>query len=460
MQVWSRTASGEGRVTLPMIIGVAFVAFLMTGFYLSYAHTAWFFQDDFGFIEHYAAEVRLPQLWDFTNFGRFVTRNVYWHYGQQLFALDAQYYYLFNLFCIGVTSVLAGLIVSRGHDRFAGVVAGLFYYALPATAAAYVWLSNSQHLIGHLFVVLFVYLFVSRAPSADGRTRFGTILALLIVLTLGYMSNIFMCMAVSLPIWMLVADPRHRRDWRNYVVPLAGIVLFVIFYLKLKAQQSGAYGTSYRPSVFWENAAYYFYGNASRVVWTIAVVAGAALSWAKGRLFTAWLFLASLAFFLPFAFLLHQRYEQYGVLAQLFFLMAALCALHESLPARRVNLARWIGVAALLFICGAAFRGPIAYFSREPYGAGVRADIETLRNFDRAHPEVSVYCFRPSQATVNTSGVKTWDIPAEWWFSGFGMAYTVFVNHGKTFRLASGPEAPRCDVTFMLENGHVGIPAN
>ncbi|MDR5881531.1 hypothetical protein [Caballeronia sp. LZ032] len=460
MQVWSRTASGEGRVNLPLMIAVAFVAFFMTAFYVSYAHAAWFFQDDFGFLERYAAVVKLPEMWRFTNFGRFITRNVYWHYGQQLFALDALYFYLFNLFCIGVTSVLAGLIVTRGHDRFAGVVAGLFYYALPATAASYVWLSNSQHLIGHLFVMLFVYLFISHTPSADGRTRFGTVLALLVVLILGYMSNIFMCMAVSLPVWMLATDAKHRRDWRNYVVPLVGIALFVVFFLKLKAQQSDVYATSYKLSVLWENAAYYFYGNASRVVWVIVVVAGAASSWAKGRLLTAWLFLASFAFFLPFAFLVHQHYTQYGELAQLFFLMAVLCALHELLPARGVNLARWIGVAALLFIFGAAFREPIAYFSREPYGATVRADVEALRNYDRAHPQVSVYCFRPSQATVNTSGVKTWDIPGEWWFSGFGTAYTVFVNHNKIFRLASGPEAPACDVTLVLENGHVQIPAN
>lgn len=460
MQVWSRTASGEGRVNVPLMIAVAFVAFFMTAFYLSYAHAAWFFQDDFGFLERYAAVVKLPELWKFTNFGRFITRNVYWHYGQQLFALDAQYFYLFNLFCIGVTSVLAGLIVTRGHDRFAGVVAGLFYYALPATAAAYVWLSNSQHLIGHLFVMLFVYLFISRVPSADGRTRFGTILSLLIVLALGYMSNIFMCMAVSLPVWMLVTDAKHRRDWRNYVVPLAGIALFVVFFLKLKGQQVDEYSTSYTLSTLWDNAAYYFGGRASRVVWAIVVVAGAAYSWAKGRLFTAWLFLASLAFFVPFAFLLHQRYMNYGVLAQLFFLMGVLSALHELLPARRVNLARWIGVAALLFIFGSAFREPIAWFNREPYGAGVRADVEALRSYDRAHPEVATYCFRPSQMTVNSSGAAHWDIPAEWWFSGFGTAYTVFVNHAKTFRLASGPEAPACDVTLVLENGHVQIPAN
>jgi hypothetical protein len=441
-----------------MMIAAAFVAFFMTAFYLAYAYKAWFFQDDFGFIDRYAANVNLRQMWDFTNFGRFVTRNAYWHYGQQLFGLNAQYFYLFNLFCIGVTSILAGLIVMRRHDGFAGIVAGLFYYALPATAASYVWLSNSQHLIGHLCAMLFVYLFVTTAWSPDSRTRFGAILTLVIVLILGFMSNIFMSMVVSLPVWMLLTDPRHRKDWRNYVVPLSGIALFLVFYVKLKAQQSEAYSTLYTLSTLWENAAYYFGGPATRLVWTIVVVAGAAYSWAKRRLFTAWLFLASLAFFLPFAFLVHQRYAQYGVLTQLFLLMAILCALLESLPARRVNLARWIGLAGLSFIFWSSFRDPIGYFSREPYGAVVRAEVEQLRDYDRKHPEIGVYCFRPSQMTVNTSGVKTWDIPGEWWFSGFGAAYRIFVNGAKTYRLAS--DASKCDVTFVLEGGRLKVPAD
>lgn len=62
-------------------------------FYITYAYSAWFSQDDFGFIAHYDNSIQSNQLFDFSNFGRFLSRNAYWHFGIKYFSYNAQFLY-------------------------------------------------------------------------------------------------------------------------------------------------------------------------------------------------------------------------------------------------------------------------------------------------------------------------------------------------------------------------------
>ena len=142
-----------------LAIGVSFIGAFLLFFYITYALKGWFFQDDFGFISQYAHSIEPWQLLNLEKFGRFVSRNVYWHVGLRYFAYHAEYFYLFNLLTILATSYLLYLIFSEKYGRFEGIVAALLYFALPATIESYAWLSNSQHLMAHFFVVLFVYFF-------------------------------------------------------------------------------------------------------------------------------------------------------------------------------------------------------------------------------------------------------------------------------------------------------------
>ncbi len=57
---------------LPIILGLGLPTIVALYFYVSYANTAWFWQDDFGFIAHYANSIQWNQLFDFSNFGRFL----------------------------------------------------------------------------------------------------------------------------------------------------------------------------------------------------------------------------------------------------------------------------------------------------------------------------------------------------------------------------------------------------
>ena len=62
-------------------------------FYIHYGKQAWFFCDDFSFLEQYQHSPHLAQALDFSSFGRPLSRNVYWYIGQQFFGRNAQLFF-------------------------------------------------------------------------------------------------------------------------------------------------------------------------------------------------------------------------------------------------------------------------------------------------------------------------------------------------------------------------------
>lgn len=440
----------EHPTPLPVQLGLLLAVLFTGAFYLSYAQSAWFFQDDFQLIVQYAHALQPQQLLDFASFGRFLSRNVYWHYGIKFFALHAPLFFLLNLFFICATSLLVYRVMLRQYGTFPAVVAGLVYFCLPGTVEAYAWLSNSQHLLGHLFVLVFVYLFTAREEDRHGR-RWVPALLLLLVLLLGLLSNVLVGMVLSLPLWMLVADRRYRRNPWNLGVAATGMALFLYFYVNLAQHQTGAYATSFSFGTFWQNATFYFKGDVGAALWMGVVVLGAAWSWFRGRLLTAWFFLASAAFMLPFAFLVHQRYGSYSVLSHLFVVLACWCLVCDGCDVPGGARPKWVsyvGAAVLLLVLGQSLGLPLRHFGQYPHGKTVREQVEQLRLFDARNPAVKSYCFRSDKPAVNTTGVKVWDIPAEWWQVGFGAAFSLFVNGQKTYELVSATS--RCDATFTF----------
>jgi hypothetical protein len=335
---------------IPIVIGLALPILFLSFFYFTYAQNAWFFQDDFGFISHYANSLQSNQLLDFSNFGRFFSRNIYWNYGIKFFSFNAQYFYLFNFFVILATSFIIYKVVSDKFDNYGGLVAGLFYFSLPATVESYSWLSNSQHILGHFFVVLFVFLY-ARYDAVEGRYRNALkILSMLLVLILGFYSNIFMSMVLSLPIWMLFANENHRKEKSRYFIVLLGVVIFCYFYTNLSRQQVGVYAASYSVETLIKNANYYFESIVIAILWLISIVAGATYSYCKKQFLVTWFFIASVAFFMPFAFLAHQRYGQYAELTFLFYLLGIWSLALESSNNKWPSLVRYFGLFMVLFI--------------------------------------------------------------------------------------------------------------
>ncbi len=445
-------SSQKNILRMAFFLGICIPLILTAFFYLNYARHAWFLQDDFGFLKHYSSSVWIKELFDFSSFGRFVSRNIYWHYGIRLFSFDARYFYLFNVLTIAATSCVLYRIFSRRYGGVAGAVAALLYFTFPTTIETYSWLSNSQHLIGHFFVVLFVYMYLSpvntRAPSAQYR-RFA-ILAL--VLMLGFGSNIFMAMVISLPAWMILADKSRRKSVVDYAVVVFGVALFLLFFIKLSGSQKGAYATSYTVATLVSNAGFYFGRPAFAALWLVATCAGWLYALLRGKHFTSWLFIASVAFLVPFAFFEHQKYIHYGTLAYLFFLLACLSLLLDVFAGRYPLLMRCLVLVAVPLTLWKS-QTVIGYFQANPLGGIQQVQVNDLRMYDQAHPEVKRYCFQSAAKVENTTGVKEWDIPPDWWFVGFGKAFSLFVDAEKTYELAAN--AASCDATFIFTGGRL-----
>ena len=445
---FSKSTSPESKAAnSPLLaIGVSFIGAFLLFFYITYALKGWFFQDDFGFISQYAHSIEPRQLLNLENFGRFVSRNVYWHVGLRYFSYHAEYFYLFNLLTILATSYLLYLIFSEKYGRFEGIVAALLYFTLPATIESYAWLSNSQHLMAHFFVVLFVYFF-----DRINGTEIKRSACLSAILFLGFQSNIFMVVALSLPIFMSFADQRHRRLFSNYIVTFFGLCLFAWFFYRLSSHQAEAHSTAYDFATLAENLFFYFKNKIFVALWLLAVVFGAVYAYFRKAYFVSWLFLASVAFFVPFAFFIHQRYAQYAALTYLFFLLATWAVSLEIFQARLSGFLKCCGFILALAVFSSSLQHPVRHFNENPKGAAQKSQVNFLKNYARQNPELNSFCFQTQDAVINATGVEVWDAPPDWRFAGFGEAFSLFVSSQIEFELAD--PSLRCDANFLFQEG-------
>ena len=442
----STSPKGKAANSALLAIGVSFIGAFLLFFYITYALKGWFFQDDFGFIGQYAHSIEPWQLLNLENFGRFFSRNVYWHVGLRYFSYHAEYFYLFNLLTILATSYLLYLIFSEKYGGFEGIVAALLYFALPATIESYAWLSNSQHLMAHFFVVLFVYFFDRINGSEIKRSA-----CLSAILFLGFQSNIFMAVALSLPIFMLFADKRQRRLFSNYIVTFFGLCLVVWCFYQISARQADAYSTAYDFATLAGNLLFYFKNKIFVALWLLAVVFGAVYAYFRKAYFVSWLFLASVAFFVPFAFFIHQRYAQYAALTYLFFLLATWSISLEIFQARLPGFLKCSGFVLALAVFSSSLQHPVRHFNDNPRGAAQKGQVNFLKNYVRQNPELNSFCFQAQDAVINTTGVEAWDAPPDWRFAGFGEAFSLFVSSQIEFELAD--PGLRCDANFLFKEG-------
>lgn len=438
----ARGISGSFYVVL--MIPAAYMAF----FYMNYAQIGWFYQDDFTFLRRYNHAIYWWDILSFENFGRFFSRNLYWYLGNEFFSPNALFFYFFNFSCVVATSFLAFFLFRREHDAFIGTAAGMVYFTMPATVMSYIWISNSQHLLGHFFVLLFVCLY-QRLSRAQDSVR--NVIALCTVFLLGLSSNIFMSMALSLVAWDLITDPVQRKKRISYAVLAISGLLSVFFFVKLSKAAAGSYSTKISWDVLLENMRFYWQSPWNGLLWLIAVAAGVLVSIRRKQYFNAWLFLASVAFFMPFAFFVQQRYLQYGSLSYLFFFLGIFALLADWLKHRAPRVLA-AAVCLMVFIGFLASLGkPVRYFLEHPWGAEQRQQVSFLKQFNRAHPQAMHYCFWPAgQKKAADDGAQA-PAPLEWWLVGFGDAFAYFVDASKTYAL----ERPgvQCDARFEFEDG-------
>lgn len=442
------------RLPILVIACITFPTLVTLYFYITYSHVAWFFQDDFMFIAKYANSMQFNQILSSENFGRFLSRNAYWHFAIEYFSYNSKLFFVLNFFIILCTCSLLYMTFEK-FGKLNGFFAGLFYFILPSTIESYVWLSNSQHILVHFFVILFVYLFTSDFDKKSRARELIRMSQLFVVLMLGFSSNILMSMVTSLPIFMILANKEFRRSKIAYLTAGFGLLLFSLYFFKLSEQNAGAYSTWYTLETAVTNLNFYFGNILFAAIWIISILFGAIYALVKKSYLASWLLIASVIFLLPFAFLVHQRYVQYGALTYLFFVLGIWLLLIESKLTFLRNLNRYVGVLILWLLFSNTLEPSIRFYSESPRGTEQRHQVNFLRNFATQNTNVRNYCFRPTTVTINQTGVEAWDIPREWWFLGFGHAFTHFVDNRNTYSLFENGK--NCDVIFEFKRGNLEL---
>ena len=274
---------------------------LILYFYILYSNSAWFFQDDFGFLVYYKNNIDLTQSYSLENFGRFFSRNVYWYLGERLFSPNANFFYVFNFIIIISTSYLIFDIFRKENGLFFSLSLANIYFIFPGTIYSYSWISNSQHLLGHFFVFLFIKIYRSKIFKNDS---YLSLIVLFFVFVFGLWSNFFVCMVLTIVIFDLIFKKNFIEKKLTLVLIFACSLISIYFFFKLSKVGSGAYSTNISVSSFLLNADFYWKNRFFSIAWITSVILGVAITFFYKKFFILWMFTASVLFFLPFAFLM------------------------------------------------------------------------------------------------------------------------------------------------------------
>lgn len=144
-----------------LLIGFySIIVALFLFFYINYSFNAWFFQDDFSLLYSHKDRLDFFNILNIeNNFGRFISRDLYWHVLYKFFGTNASMFYIVNfLIMIVNTFILYKIINLKISNQIWSMVFALFYITNTATFSSFIWISNSQHLLGHLFVFICIYI--------------------------------------------------------------------------------------------------------------------------------------------------------------------------------------------------------------------------------------------------------------------------------------------------------------
>jgi hypothetical protein len=421
---------------LPRLIkaGLALPFVVLTIEYLRYARRGWFFLDDFLFIDRYRNSLHLEELIHPEAFGRFLTTNAYWNFAWRLFGSDATFYFAINFAVIAGTTFLLGRLIATHYGPLAGVVAGLVYFALPNVIDGYTWISNSQHLVAHFFVVLFfvVYFYAT-------RTRFTatTVVMLEVVLVAALLSNQLASALAIVPAVDLALQRDARRVRTRWVILGLALVTILASYLRTRTRYTGPYATDISMSTLFTNGRFYFGTTALFVAWLIAGLAGFAFAARKRDTLLACLFLGGVGFVAPFLILETQRYEHYISLGVTFFLVAVWVTASQFLTARSPRVLPVVALVVALAL-GAWGTARFTQELRAPVGGDQRYLVSQMRRIvENDSPDTYEYCFTSAHTKRFQLNSKTVRVPIEWWGLGFGTAFTRFVDATKSYVPAS-----------------------
>lgn len=422
--------------------------------YVTIIGRSYFFQDDFQFWPVYAT-IKLPALFDpATNFGRPVTRDIYFYLVSHLLGMDSSNFFYFNLAIIaGVCVFIYQTLRAFELDPYIAAAAASVYFYMPPTIPHASWISNSQHTIAHLFS----FWFISSIVRSVNAGRFRIIRAALVYL-LAMFSNVSSFFAlIFVGIYIVI---RHRRTpVPPYIPVMATLGLLAACTIAWSLAISHSAPVYYKLDLSLGHsilrARYYddllskgMIGSWYRLLF-VAVVALTFVNLKRNYLLTLPLAGAFVTAFAMLFFLGDQR--TLGYLAIPYIALALMLFGNYSARVHRAGewRSRILVVLSFLFICystenGAPFRDD---FMSSPYGAGIREVQNAVRNVRIAHD--TTFCFAPDEPS-HDSGVAPF-----WLFLGSGNAFSL-VDYGDThtrrFLYYTDPHCSAPDVVHVTIN--------
>jgi hypothetical protein len=405
--------------------------------YVHYSQKGDLFLDDYFLGNRYKNSLRWEELWNFENFGRFISRNVYWRLGSLVFHDRAQFYYLLNILIIIATAVLLAKFVSRRQSWLVASVIGSIYLVSAATVDEFIWISNSQHLIAHMFIALF--LVVSDRINLAATPKSALLVA---IFSIGLFTNLIFGVALLWPtLRILHQTPEIRtKEIRNFLIPSAVISLaFLVLFFRVR--ENVYYSTAIDYQTLELNVDFYFHGWLMFAVWILALSLGLFIGIRRKNLLTIFFSAGSFLLFMPFAFQEFQRYSHYMNMSQLFLAAGWLIVASEVSRLPKVVFC----VIATVVLMGFFIQGKEQVHAWEagPWGPGSRKVIEDMQAIDSKLPSDPLrYCFDVE------NDQKVMGASATWWSVGLGGGFEWLVDDSDTYKLLG--EDSGCDAIVSL----------
>ncbi|SAK71602.1 hypothetical protein AWB77_03041 [Caballeronia fortuita] len=408
----------------------ASICAMMLAAYVTIIGRSYFFQDDFQFWPVYAT-IKLSALFDpATNFGRPVTRDLYFYLVSHLLGMDSSNFFYFNLAIIaGVCVFIYRMLRAFELDPVIAAAAAAIYFYMPPTIPHASWISNSQHTIAHLFSFWFIAAVVRGVESGSVR-----IIRAALVYLLAMFSNVSSLFAlIFVGIYLLL---RHRRASVSRFIPLMatlGVLAACTIAWSLAISHSAP--VYYKPDLSLAHSiarAHYYddllskgmIGAWYRLLFA-AVIALTVVNLRRNYLLTLPLAGAFVTAFAMLFFLGDQR--TLGYLAIPYIALALMLFGNYAAPVWRAHEWRSPILLSLSFLFifystenGTPYRND---FMSSPYGAGIRDVQNAVRNVRIAHD--TTFCFAPDRPPRDP-GVAPF-----WLFLGSGSAFSL-VDYGDT----------------------------
>jgi len=434
----------------PKIWGGCYVAIFLGGllFYLYYALHAWFCIDDFRWIQFYASNLNWTDIYNLTNnFGRFISRNLYWHIFLSIFGKNSTLFFITNLLIIITNSfIIYKFFLEFSQDKFLSVSISTIYFTGLPTIANYRWISNAEHLLAQTFLLSFLY-FLVKYPNFNSRNIFYKLILLFLFICSLYSSIANICALPILIIYLLLSKNKFYHTIINYLFILLLLLIISFFTITLMEMATGPYHPEISFSTFIINLGHYI-TKLSRLTYDFSLVcqvtvsiiiiccvlAVLAVSFKNKEKRVIFLIAASISLYLPFAFAVHHRTVNYISIPYIFIIFALLYLLR--------NHRKLILLFVIISFC--TDMPHMRYYAKYPWGTREYEFVHNLNKIDKKGYN-TIY-LKPTEKDADELGKTNMEIPLYWWSFGLGSAFTVFSDPEKNYRFYS----KNCDLNKSI----------